>query len=160
MIAALASSVLIMCSGNVSSGALLEGGHLVMSAHASGVCRHNGRFVREIWRSDQDDFVIASSRDEGGLRYSCEPMEIGQTYTLLGQTGVASATATDRYANIQQPNIRHVRMMQGLAVSGMSGGPVVDSEGVAYGIITSRNVDMGATFVKEFRDTPLCEKER
>lgn len=158
MIAALASSVLIMCSGNVSSGAVLEGGHLVMSAHASGVCRHEGRFVRANWRSEEDDFVLASAGGEGGLRYSCEPMMIGESYTMLGQTGTTTAVATERYANIQTPAIRHVRIMQGLAVAGMSGGPVVDAEGVAYGIVTSRSVAMGVTFVKEFRDTPLCEK--
>lgn len=157
MISSMIASVLIVCSGNVSSGAILDGGYLVMSAHASGVCRHNGRMVRASWRSERDDFVIAKSESQSGMKYSCEPMMIGEQYTMLGQTGTTIGVASDRYANIQQPDIRHVRIMSGVAESGMSGGPVVDGNGIAYGIVTSRNVAMGVTFVKEFRDTPLCE---
>lgn len=149
----------VICDSGAASGAYLEGGYLVMTEHQiSNPCRALNRLLKFEYRDKDDDIAISRvDLRRKGLKFSCEPLVAGQEYTLVSRDGRRTATATDRYVHTTNTQTFHMRVVSGLSMHGHSGGPVVDSDGFARGVVSGRNVEMGMTFIKEFADTPLCE---
>jgi|SRR5690606_22318024 len=160
-LAAISSVLAVACGPDTSSATYLDGSLLVTAAHAvsDGVCRVDGRLIPKTYSSRLDDVVYGEMSLPGvkAMPYSCEPMTPGEVYVMIGHARSVEGEVSDRYANIRSPALAHMRIVTGLADPGMSGGPVVSKDGVVFGVVSARNVQMGVTFVKELRDTPICK---
>ena len=167
----------IACEFQVGSGIQINSNTVITAEHVvrNGGCRvdyarRGGyRDLTVVNSSSNNDFAeLSSSQTLRGtnMRVSCEGVVTGQTYWLAGYPGggnlsVVQVQATDRYIRGVTANSRYtidnLRVMQGQAYGGMSGGPVINQAGQVVGIISAvaRNVP-DETMIKELSDTWMC----
>lgn len=166
----------IECQRQVGSGIRIGQNTVISADHVirDGLCsvdygrRYGVRALTITGSSSHHDFAeLSASRLRGPIvPTSCEGIQTGQTYWLAGYPGggnllVIEAVATDRYirgvTTSNRYTIDNLRVMQGRAMHGMSGGPVVNSRGQVVGIISAVDASgTDETMVKELRDTWLC----
>jgi hypothetical protein len=114
---------------------------------------------------DRRDYARGRTATFGGnLRVSCEPIVGGQQYILVGYPAGTNeerrvfARATGEVHNIRQGNLRldGLVSLRGVAVRGMSGGPVLNQSGDVVGIISSVSTSARLTLVQPIINTDYC----
>lgn len=116
---------------------------------------------------DRRDYARGRTATFGGnLRVSCEPIVAGQQYILVGYPAGSNeerrvfARATGQTHDINQGNLRMNGLvsLRGVAVRGMSGGPVLNQSGEVVGIISSVSMSARLTLVQPIINTDYCPR--
>lgn len=129
----------------------------------------NGVTVTPFYEDELHD--IAFARLEQGeftrwFRLSCDGFRGGRDYSAIGyqfgrdlvETRLTATFGftTDDSHNDDGRSSPHLRVLEGDIYKGMSGGPIVDEDGVVVGINTATDHN-GFGFSRELRDTILCD---
>jgi S1-C subfamily serine protease len=117
--------------------------------------------------TDHDWAVLeASTQARAASPISCDGFQTGAPYFVVGYwqgmdlaeqalRATAHVTRVEASRDYPFPTVG-VRVLDGLAVEGMSGGPVIDGRGRLTGIIV--DAWKGRAGAIDLRDTPLCRK--
>lgn len=140
-----AAIVRVFCQrpiGNVTGSAFKVTGNGYITAHHvvdGGVCFVAGQRITITWLDEKHDYATftgPSSPDT--LETSCNGFGAGQTYLARGYPGGGDY-------NIRAPWIATLMTLNGFrifvssdSIPGMSGGPVMDAQGRAVGIVSMR----------------------
>lgn len=171
----------IYCSSQVGSGVQIGGNTIITAEHVirNGGCNvvYRGttpvRSLTVLNAASNADFAELASRQHlrgRTLPTSCQGVVAGQTYWLAGYPAggdlrVVEVQATSQYIRGVTPDSRYtidnLRVMQGMAQKGMSGGPVINQLGEVVGVISSVSMDgSNRTMIKELKHTWLCAREQ
>lgn len=122
----------------------------------SGVCRVDGVEISDMKPSSRLDFAtFTGPKSPHKIKYSCRGFTSRFEYLAVGY-------AFGNYFQTYQPWIASTmkqygfRMFLGESIPGMSGGPVLDKSGRAYGIVNMR----WPARSRELKDTPLCKDKK
>lgn len=150
--------LLMLCGTSAGTVTMLENNQYVSAEHVP-VC-HN---IVPTFTDAVKDFAMGTTNQATGLKYSCERIVTGQTYTLMGYHDNRIRTfefvATPYVVEVQSLGRRGLRGLTGLALPGMSGGPVLNSRGEVVAIISTRNLEHNLTLVSPLSESPLCRAE-
>ena len=171
--------VRLRCGTADGSGVMLSGDTFLTANHVinddtCSVRGGDGRFAGfEVLVQDPSlDLVIArtSALGHAVAPVNCAGMIAGQEYSLIGFVkGTArtlTVTATGSFANAAMRTgvVQRVRAVEGDGRSdrgreGMSGGAVLDNAGrvVAFISAVGKHSNANRTYVKEVKDTPVCQ---
>lgn len=151
------------CDKYMGSAVHLGGGRYITAAHVASAtgCKIGGKPVTIEAISISGDWAII--RSDAHLPFyaitSCGRLVEGQVYFASGYAEGNPWPVTIRLVAERYRDNAGISWLRGSIVSGMSGGSVVDSDGVVHAINDMRlgdGVPLGG--VVELADTPLCKK--
>lgn len=91
-----------------------------------------------------------------GIPINCDGFVPGKWYYAIGYAnGAPWQTVVPLYATVYKSK-NGQRVLIGLAIPGMSGGPLIDDSGRTPGIVNARLDEYGVSFSRELKDTALC----
>lgn len=156
----------------ISENTLMTAAHVVVGTTCFDEA--TGARVSTFYRDDLHDIAFASI--EGGtytrwFKLSCEGYRGGREYSAIGYqfgrdlvetrlTATFAFTSDTSTTNQDDGQVRapHLRLLEGDIYKGMSGGPIVDEDGVVVGLNTATDHN-GVGFSRELRDTILCNSK-
>lgn len=171
---------LIECDKWAGSGFLIDDNILVTALHvATGtkcVDAATGKPLKTYYKDPARDFALMSGDlpDMPYIKISCQRYVANQHYTAYGISSYFSdselirsvkATATGEHKNVDYRDgggAKGIAYLVANTVPGMSGGPYVDDDGYAHGMVnagsTILGIPTGVSYSYEFTDTILCRR--
>jgi hypothetical protein len=126
---------------------------------------HDVRVKSNRMAPDVDFAMLRSDSEAPALQVLCKPLDPGQTYTAIGyhegSVVTISITPTGQVVR-SNPSFSKGELNSWVVTGsaqfqeGMSGGPVLDSEGRVVGLILGYNPRGNESYVRSVVDTPLC----
>lgn len=167
----------LYCGNSTGTGSLIGSDRVLTAAHVTGTvreCRDDasktmGQVIYV--NSDLDIAVVqfpVAQLPTRTMRYSCKGFREKKTYYAIGwQNGtelvinrvVGTKIIDDRSDKKSGTLFNHVAMVRGYIIPGMSGGPIVDEDGVMVGTNQATNHD-GRAWSRPISDTYLCRKDQ
>lgn len=151
--------VLLTCGNAQGTGVLLRDNQIISAQHVTTLsCENVGR----VSENPVLDFSHGTHTlpVKATMEYSCEAIVVGQKYRLLGyhnsELKTFEFTATNYIVDVADSGRKQLRGLTGLALPGMSGGPVLNDKGQVVATISTRLVTHNLTLVTELWRTELC----
>lgn len=168
----------IRCSGGHGTGVIIGRDTMITAAHViegQTGCRddESGELLTVVYKNTDHDFAVLyfpTTRHDEWARISCGGFRTGRTYYSYGYAGVGDSDimmtrqiATNDFVDgtpSRGSPFFHMRVLRGVVIPGMSGGPIFDEEGRVIGLnnLTGDNYRFGLS--REIRDTYLCSRNR
>lgn len=165
-------------------GNYYTGSAFLIAPHTLATARHvahmekcvdleTGAVMKEFHDDPIHDFALMSSpslpTDIPYVKYRCDGLKKGKTYLSYGITGYGQARPIFRMNSIVAtgdivkddnwvedfPHSRGMRIFKGAIAPGMSGGPVVDTDGYAVAVNNAGN--SVTSLLYDLKDTILCK---
>lgn len=174
------SIVKLACDRRVGSGfqtnnsQMFSADHVTIDAKCSVVrksLRNNlyisTRVTNHSAELDFSELRVLGRTNVNHLEFTCDPMVEGETYWMAGYPAggnlkVEPVRATGKFTHGQPKDnpgltIPYLRIVEGNAIPGMSGGPVLNKDGQVIAIINAYATDnSNLSMVRELRMTWLC----
>lgn len=156
----------LRCDGRTGTAETIGQNTLLTAEHVVGdstTCTVNDRPVTITAKDEELDYAVldyASEPRSQKFPISCEGFITGREYFAIGYAHGLDFVITKGVATARFDNTKHLRILSGRAYSGMSGGPIVDVNGVQVGIVVARTLGSGPQFMyaRELKETDLCLK--
>ncbi len=138
-------------------------------AEGTDYCKINGVKAKVLVSKSSRDYLILSAPSNGlsPLQYTCKDFNVGSSYFALGSIAsiltVTTVTATNIIAapaNNKVNNFMGSRWLLGPIYHGMSGGPIMNSRGLVYGVNTATVAPSPYSFSQPLKNSPLCGKSK
>jgi len=157
-----ATLAFVDCDHYMGTAVHLGGGRYITAAHVatSSGCRIGGKPVSIESIDTKADWAIVTSaaRLPFYVITSCDRLVEGETYFASGYAEGNPWPVTTRLVAEHYRDADGISMLKGAIVAGMSGGAVVDRDGVLHAINESRMGDgIPLAGVVELADTALCK---
>lgn len=165
---------LIFCAGpnemGTGTGFRVSPSLVITAGHVGGIgaCYIDGELTELVTIDRANDFAILKTKPKRHWwRISCEPMEFGETYYALGYAKGGPLYTEEVFGTINLPTPRSVNpgfgetgMFVGREqfIPGMSGGPIVRSNGKLVGIVIGYNTAVKVSYGRFLNDTEVCKK--
>lgn len=164
----------ILCSKAVGSGIrtanrqVITADHVIRDGGCSVMVEGQPRPSLRVTKSDAElDFAELNTIDRLNnrtLQMDCGGIQTGETYWLAGypsggslEINEAQATAEYVHGKTSTVTVKALRVMNGRARQGMSGGPVITREGKVVAIINATDANnRTVSFVRELKHTWMC----
>jgi hypothetical protein len=166
--------VICVSEGGISSGTgTIVGENTILTAFhvisSGGECYFKERRVSLSAIDPTLDYAVLTQDTRGnkGLDINCDGIRNGTSYDMLGYAagvafsvnrGKAIGETVDFMANVDFPwTVEELQILEGLVITGMSGGPVLDSRGRVIGTIIAKSSDTTSlALIRDLKTTPLC----
>lgn len=162
LIAAALAAFPIMCGTEAGTAFTLADGPTITAAHVveQGVCRDGPARMSISSVNRRQDISLIASAAPGRSRYvlSCGGLKAGEQYRLVGFPSgpgaerVVFGRATGE--TVEAGEFAGTSVVRGAASHGMSGGPVLDSQGRVVAVIIGAG--SRATVVRPLSQTSVC----
>lgn len=165
----------VICSGGtIGTAAVISNSQVVTAAHVirgQTSCTIDAEPVTFDYVDNDLDVAVLGWPNRIPTRFfiNCNPMRAGDGYFSVGyafgsELVVQNLIATDNYENIRMSMgahgnilLRHIRTLRGNIYRGMSGGPIVDENGLLVGINNTTHPEgLPIAGSRELRETYLC----
>lgn len=166
----------IRCNNFVGTAEIIDIDRVMTAAHVVGsstTCMIGETVATVIENNPALDYAIlsvATSEINQKLPYSCAGFRPGQTYYAIGYAhgrdfAMTRLIATARYedgADHQTGTpFYHTRVLDGEVFQGMSGGPIVNQDGVMVGITSAMSIGVRQSALsRELKDTSICSSDK
>ena len=166
----------IRCGDVVGTAEIIDAGRVMTAAHVVGTsatCMIGLSVATVIENNTALDYAILSvttSQIHQKMRYSCAGFRTGQTYYAIGYAHgrdfamtrlVATARFEDGTYHETGTPFYHTRVLDGEVFKGMSGGPIVNQDGVMVGITSATSMGMRPkSLSRELKDTSICSSDK
>lgn len=162
---------LIECGDYSGSGSFVTNTKVVTAYHVvstGSACTVNGEKAEIFYKDGPTDLAILTVADHPRhiSQISCAGFNASTVYQAVGYAGpnifIASyLLPTTKYAEMGPDESTiypsdHLRVLHGRVFAGMSGGPIVDKNGVVVGTVIGGS--SYRTFSRQLKDTVLCHK--
>lgn len=141
--------------------AFSAGGKTLSVAHVTdnSDCSIKGQTITAQSDPGLDFSVITSVATRGGFPIDCGGFKAGQWYFAIGFAGGAEwQTMTRHLATWKEVGGLRVLLGSPTVIPGMSGGPVLNSDGEVVGVINRYNDTFPFSYSVELKDTSVCRR--
>jgi hypothetical protein len=151
---------------HIRKGIWMTAGHVTQDKKDKYVCSIENHIGDIIYFDEKEDTALVYIPDitASDAHITCKPFVNYREYRSIGFATGRALISTDITAlpfykdfDMKDVDLPHMRLMYGLIIPGMSGGPIVDRYGVVFGINTLSVIkDNSRSASRELRDTILC----
>jgi V8-like Glu-specific endopeptidase len=162
----------LTCDKMNGTGVMVSPNFMTTAAHVVGKSRHctitvqNKVIVFTVERIEiQNDFALLKTT-QAFPKYrtiNCDGVQSSQTYEIAGYPygnsfAKSQAKPVDLYYNMSDGPTQHMRAVTAETKDGMSGGPVIQSDGQVSGYLVGKVIGkINHDVIKEYRDVSLCD---
>ena len=154
----------IVCGTRTGTAETIDRNRVMTASHVIGeseVCSIDGRPATILSNNSVLDYAIldypAGARSQK-FPINCDGFIAGEQYLAIGYAHGLDFVVTAGTAMRQFDRSAHLRLLEGRAYSGMSGGPVVNMQGEQVGITIAKSIGAGPNFIyaRELKETEVC----
>ncbi len=166
----------INCGAFVGTAEIIAPNTVMTAAHVVGKetqCTVGQAVAVVLVNNKELDYAILSvptTAIHQPMKKSCEGFIAGQTYYAIGYAHgrdfvITRLTADKTYSNAMDDKsgtlFSHTRILSGDVYQGMSGGPIVDENGVQVGITSATSIGVRTKALsRELKDTSICSSDK
>lgn len=163
----------IACTKGNGTGFMISDDIMITAQHViqgSSECHdaYTNEPLTPIYQSYEEDFAVLRvppmEKPKKKLKITCAGFTPGKVYYSIGFVGdliVTRVRATDQIDSAKDYRtgtpFRQVRVLNGLVIPGMSGGPIIDPHGRVVGINNATRNKGEQALSREMKDTYFCQ---